>query len=97
MECPHAYMDRDIEYVLCDKEQKPNRGNRSAVFHSMCSHQVHCPQQNCHKLSSSWLKCVKLAQERQNAFEAIFEQADQTVTDATKKPTRKRTAAQKKE
>lgn len=60
MECSHAYLKKDIDYVLCDKEPEPSRYNRVQLFHAVCAHQVECPREHCHKLSGSWVNCVKL-------------------------------------
>ena len=72
MECKHAYIDKKIDYVLCDLEPKPNPFNRKEMFHAVCAHQVHCPKAKCHKLSASWRKCTKLVQKPQDVPELPF-------------------------
>lgn len=89
MECKHAYMKQNIDYVLCDKEKNPNPNNRTELFHACCPHQTHCPAKNCHKLSASWLRCIKLAETHQNAFEAVLDEVVSAPDEATKKPTRR--------
>lgn len=90
MECPHAYMKQDIEYVLCKKEPAPARQDRTAVFHSMCAHQVDCPKKKCHKLSAGWERCAKLAERNQEAYNAVLAEMEQTPVEEPKKPTRSR-------
>lgn len=97
MECIHAYKDREIDYILCDKEKKPYKNDRSAVFHAMCSHQALCPKANCHKLTASWLDCAKLKESAQNGAEETFDEADDEPTEAQKAPRKKRRVAQKEE
>ena len=60
MDCKHAYFKDKIEYVLCDKENTPSGYDRRELFHSVCIHQAHCPQHNCHKLTPDWASCIKL-------------------------------------
>lgn len=91
MECRHAYKDREIEYILCDKEPKPYKNDRKAVFHAMCSHQAHCPKANCLKLTASWLECVKLAESNLKSLEdAIGEKVSEDTAEekASQKPRR---------
>lgn len=91
MECKHAYLKRDIEYVLCDLEPQPSRANRSSLFHAVCAHQAHCPKQNCHKLTSAWVNCVKLAEKPQDDAGERFDEAVSTQEEAPKKRTRSAT------
>ena len=91
MECQHAYLDRDIDYVLCDKEPKPNRFDRTALFHAVCAHQAHCPKQNCHKLTASWLNCVKLSMKPQDGAGEHFDEALHMPEETPKKRSRRAT------
>ena len=88
MECRNAYMKPNIDYVLCSKEPEPTRYDRKKLFHAVCAHQVHCPRENCHKLSAGWERCVKLSQTRQDAFGDVFpdlvQQPDEELKPATK-------------
>ena len=97
MECSHAYLERNIDYVLCDMEPKPNRLNRTALFHAVCAHQAHCPKQNCHKLTSSWVECVKLAEANQRAYDEVLDEAVSVQGGTPKKRTRKATAPKSEE
>jgi len=97
MECPHAYLAKNIEYVLCNKEQKPNPNNRKELFHAVCAHQAHCPTERCHKLTASWLNCVKLAEKPQNGAGDDFAAEASTHEEATKKRSRKATATKSEE
>lgn len=67
MECRNAYMKPNIDYVLCRKEPEPTRYDRDKLFHAVCAHQVHCPKENCHKLSAGWQNCAKLREAAQSA------------------------------
>lgn len=60
MDCYHAYMQKKIPYVLCDKENIPSGYDRRELFHAVCIHQAACPRQNCHKLTPDWPSCLKL-------------------------------------
>jgi hypothetical protein len=88
MECRYAYMKQHIDYVLCKKEPEPTRYDREKLFHAVCAHQVHCPRENCHKLSSGWEKCTKLREAPKTAYEDIFPDMIQDPDEAFK-PTRK--------
>ena len=94
MECPHAYLERNIDYVLCNKEPKPNPYDRKALFHSVCAHQAECPKQNCHKLTASWIKCVKLAEANQRAYDEVFDEGMPTHESAPQKRSRRSKASQ---
>ena len=89
MECSHAYLEKNIDYVLCNKEPKPNRTNRTEISRAMCPHQAHCPKENCHKLTASWLKCVKLAEANQKAYDEVFPVDMPMDVEAQKKSTRR--------
>ena len=91
MECPHAYLERNIDYVLCDKEPKPNPHDRKSLFHSVCAHQAECPKQNCHKLTSSWISCVKLAEANQKAYDEVFDEEVSAVQEEAPKKRTQRT------
>ena len=78
MECKHAYLERNIDYVLCNKEPKPNPYNRKELFHAACAHQAHCPKEKCHKLTASWLNCIKLAEKPQDDAGEDFNEAVST-------------------
>ena len=97
MECEHAYIERSIDYVLCDKEPKPNRLDRASVFHAVCTHQAHCPKENCHKLTPSWLSCLKLAESNEKSFEGISELPIHPEDEAQEKPSRSRRKPQTEE
>lgn len=97
MECSHAYITKNIDYVLCDFEPTPSRLNRTAIFHSMCGHQAHCPKENCHKLTAGWRQCTKLNATPQNAAGAKIGGAIPTQGKTAKKRTRKATAAKTEE
>lgn len=90
MDCRFAYMKQDIEYVLCKKEPTPSRQDRTALFHAMCGHQAHCPKQNCHKLTASWKRCVKLAERNQAAYEAVLAEPLREPAGPAEKPKRSR-------
>lgn len=90
MECRHAYLDKNIEYVLCDKEPKPIRQDRTSLFHAVCGHQVHCPKQSCHKLSASWVNCTKLSEKPLEATREDFIKGMPVDDGNKKKPTRGR-------
>lgn len=94
MECPHAYMKQNIEYVLCNKEPEPNRHDREKLFHSMCGHQVNCPRENCHKLSAGWRNCMKLVVREQaeepQTYEEVFPDAGEDPELVQPKPRRTR-------
>lgn len=90
MECRHAYLKQNIDYVLCDKEPTPNRNDRTALFHAVCAHQVDCPKQHCHRLSAGWMRCVKLREDAQNATGATFAPAVSEDTAGRKMPPRTR-------
>lgn len=94
MECKHAFTDREIDYILCDKEPKPNKKDRTAVYHAMCIHQAHCPKANCHKLTASWVKCVKLAEDNQKSFEEALGEDVSEPAEEPKTPQKRRRAAQ---
>lgn len=86
MECPHAYLQRGIEYVLCDREAFPMRQNKADVAHAVCLHQAFCPKENCHKLSANWAKCNKLAvRSPERAQESAGAQNATKATNATPK------------
>lgn len=72
MECKFAYMKQHIDYVLCKKEPEPTRYDREKLFHAVCAHQVHCPKENCHKLSAGWERCAKLKGVSVKTYEDIF-------------------------
>ena len=93
MECKHAYLEKNIDYVLCDKEPKPNPFNRTELFHAVCAHQAHCPKQKCHKLTASWLNCIKLAEKHQDDAGERFDEEVSVQEEAPKKRSRKATAA----
>ena len=97
MECKHAYLDRNIDYVLCDKEPKPNPFDRKELFHAICAHQAHCPKQHCHKLTASWLNCVKLTEKPQNDAGASFAEAVPVQEEAPKRRSRKAKATKSEE
>lgn len=97
MECSHAYLEKNIDYLLCDLEPKPNRLNRKDLFHAVCPHQAHCPKANCHKLTASWVKCVKLAEANQTAYDEVLDEVMPVQEDAPKKRTRKATAPKSEE
>lgn len=97
MECKYAYLKHDIEYVLCKKEPTPDRADRNALFHAVCGHQVHCPKQNCHKLTASWRNCVKLAGEPQEATGAPFAVEVPTQEAAPQKRSRRATKPESEE
>lgn len=90
MECRYAYMKQHIDYVLCKKEPEPTRYDREKLFHAVCAHQVHCPKENCHKLSAGWERCAKLAERNQTAYDAVLAEMEQTPAEEPKKPTRSR-------
>lgn len=90
MECPHAYMKQHIDYVLCKKEPEPTRYDRDKLFHAVCAHQVHCPKENCHKLSAGWQNCVKLREAPRSAPDEVFASEVQTPDEETKKAARSR-------
>ena len=90
MECNHAYLRKDIEYVLCDKEPAPSRHDRAAMFHAACPFQEHCPKENCHKMTPGWLRCAKLAERPQNAAGATFATDATSDKQAAKAPTKSR-------
>lgn len=73
MECKYAYMKQHIDYVLCKKEPEPDRHDRRKLFHAMCGHQVNCPKENCHKLTSSWRNCAKLVEREPVKTEETYE------------------------
>lgn len=75
MECPYAYLKRNIDYILCKKEPEPTRYDREKLFHAVCAHQVDCPKEKCHKLSSNWVNCSKLATATKAAYEDVFPDA----------------------
>lgn len=97
MECKYAYLERNIEYVLCKKEPKPDRYDRTALFHAVCAHQVHCPKLNCHKLNSTWVNCAKLAEKPQEAAGEPFAEEVSVQEEAPKKRSRKATATKSEE
>lgn len=90
MECRHAYLKANIDYVLCDKEPVPNGIDRTALFHAVCAHQAECPKQHCHRLTASWVRCVKLADKPQDATRATFATAVSEDTGERKMPPRTR-------
>lgn len=90
MDCKYAYMKDNIEYVLCKKEPTPNRLDRTAVFHSMCAHQVDCPKRKCHKLSASWERCAKLAVRNRKAYDSVFHEDGAEAAEAPGKPKKTR-------
>lgn len=90
MECPHAYMKQHIDYVLCKKEPEPSRHDREKLFHAVCAHQVHCPKENCHKLSAGWQNCMKLREASQSVTDEVSASEVQTPAEETKKPARSR-------
>lgn len=91
MECKFAYLRHDIEYVLCKKEPEPSRTDRNALFHAVCAHQAHCPKQNCHKLTASWINCAKLAEKPQDGAGELSGVVVSTKGEAPKKRSRKAT------
>ena len=97
MECSFAYLKHDIEYVLCKKEPEPCRTDRNALFHAVCGHQAHCPKKNCHKLTASWLNCVKLAEKPQNDAGERFDEEVSTQDEAHKKRSRRATQPKNEE
>lgn len=94
MDCPHAYLKRDIDYLLCDFEPTPSKADRTKLYHAVCGHQAHCPKQNCHKNTSSWSSCVKLAVRPQDAAEAQIGEDVSVPEEAPKKRTRRATQPQ---
>lgn len=97
MECPHAYLKQNIDYVLCKKEPEPDGRDLKALFHAVCPHQVACPKRNCHLLSANWGRCVKLAERPSEASGSDSGEAVQTQDEATEKRSRKRRTAQAEE
>lgn len=97
MECKHAYLDRNIDYVLCDKEPNPNPFDRKELFHAICAHQAHCPKQNCHKLTAGWLNCVKLAEKPQKGAGESFAAEVSVPEEAPKRRSRKARATKSEE
>lgn len=97
MECTHAYLRKDIEYLLCDFEPQPSRANRPSLFHAVCAHQAHCPKQNCHKNTPSWVNCAKLAEKPQDDAGERFDEAVSTQEEATEKRTRRATKPESEE
>ena len=95
MECPHAYMKPNIDYVLCRKEPEPTRYDKEKLFHAVCAHQVHCPKENCHKLSAGWQNCAKLREMPKGAYDEIFpdriEEPDEMLKPARKSRRRAKT------
>lgn len=96
MECKFAYTQPNIPYVLCKKENVPTGYDRKELFHAVCIHQVHCPKQNCHRLTAEWKTCMKLAEKPQNGAGVAFV-AEASVGGATKKTPQKRTRKPKTE
>lgn len=100
MECDFAYIQKNIPYVLCKKEAVPTGADRKELFHAVCIHQIHCPAQNCHKLTAEWPKCFKLrekaAQKPQEGVRAAFVPEGAVDTEA-EKTTRKRARKPKTE
>lgn len=94
MECTHAYLRKDIEYLLCDLEPQPSRANRLSLFHAVCAHQAHCPKQNCHKNTPSWVNCAKLTEKPQDDAGERFDEAVSTQGEAPKKRTRRATKSE---
>ena len=97
MECKFAYLEKNIDYVLCKKEPKPNPFNRTELFHAVCAHQAHCPKEKCHKLTASWLDCVKLAEKPQDEVGESFEEEVSVQEETTKKRSRKATSTESEE
>ena len=97
MECKYAYMKKNIPYVLCSKEPEPKGIDRKELFHAVCGHQAHCPKENCHKLTGSWLRCVKLAERNQMAYEEALGVAESTEAKAPKTRPRSRRKPQNEE
>lgn len=97
MECKHAYLEKNIDYVLCNKEPKPNPFDRTELFHAVCAHQAHCPKQKCHKLTASWLNCAKLAEKPQDDARENFTEEIPVQEKAPKKRSRKATAPESEE
>ena len=93
MECKNAYTQPKIPYVLCRKEKTPTGFDRTELFHAVCIHQVHCPKQNCHKLTPEWKDCFKLAEKPQEAAQAAPEKAASVEPEAQKAPQRGRKQA----
>lgn len=97
MECKHAYTDKKIDYVLCDLEPKPNPFNRTELFHAVCAHQVHCPKAKCHRLSASWIRCVKLPERGRNEEVDYFSGQPHIFVEPAKTRSTKATEANTKE
>ena len=97
MECKFAYLDKNIDYVLCGKEPKPNPFNRTELFHAVCAHQAHCPKEKCHKLTASWLNCVKLAERSQDGAGEDFGGEVSMPEEAPKRGKRKPTSGKSAE
>lgn len=94
MDCKHAYMQKKIPYVLCDKEAIPSGYDRKELFHAVCIHQAHCPTQNCHKLTPEWTSCIKLREiraEKPQESAGVAFVADEGMNTTTKKAPQKRT------
>lgn len=90
MECRHAYLKANIDYVLCDKEPQPSPYDRKALAHAVCAHQAECPKAHCHRLTANWVRCVKLAERSQNATGETFATSEPSYTNETKMPPRTR-------
>ena len=88
MECKYAYTKPNIDYVLCKQEPEPTRYDREKLFHAVCPHQVHCPKENCHKLSAGWIRCTKLREQSTETYDDLFPTMIQDPDEALK-PARK--------
>lgn len=81
LECKHAYFMDGIEYVLCNKEKKPEKTTLKECAKAMCLYQRYCPQVRACALKPEWRECNKIT-EKVAVEEAPIEEKPRKATKA---------------
>jgi len=71
MECKHAYIKENINYVLCDCDGKPEKYDLKNITPIMCNYQRFCPKVNQCALLPTWRECKKLHQNQEKKPEKV--------------------------
>lgn len=60
MDCPHAYIQKNINYILCDCDGKVESTDVKEYASKLCLHQRYCPKVSTCSLLPTWRQCRKL-------------------------------------
>ncbi len=74
MNCPNAYKQNGVYFILCKKEDEPDAKSRGTeLYHSVCPYQMFCPNTHCYRLKDTYVQCRKLTEEAPTQSEAQTE------------------------